>query len=68
MIKNILNNKDKKAIKIIIDEINSIYYKLFNHYNQKYKLEELLKCIIVILKLGLSYRNISLYTDINWNT
>ena len=68
MIKNILNNKDKKAIKIIIDEINSNYYKLFNHYNQKYKLEELLKCIIVILKLGLSYRNISLYTDINWNT
>ena len=41
MIKNILNNKDKKAIKIIIDEINSNYYKLFNHYNQKYKLEEL---------------------------
>ena len=41
MIKNILNNKDKKAIKIIIDEINSNYYKLFNHYNQKYKLQVL---------------------------
>ena len=34
MIKNILNNKDK-------NEINLNYYKLFNHYNQKYKLEEL---------------------------
>ena len=68
MIKNILKNKDIKTIKIIIDEINLNYYKLFNHYNQKYKLEELLKCIIIILKLGISYRNISIYTNINWNT
>ena len=68
MIKNILNNKDKKTIKIIMDEINNNYNKLFNHYNRKYKLDELLKCIIIILKLGISYRNISLYTNINWNT
>ena len=47
MIKNILNNKDKKTIKIIMDEINNNYNKLFNHYNRKYKLDELLKCIII---------------------
>ena len=57
MIKNILNNKDKKTTGSTnpsqrglsgpagcfapVDEINSNYYKLFNHYNQKYKLEEL---------------------------
>ena len=63
-----------------MDEINNNYNKLFNHYNRKYKLDELralrtllglkgpLKCIIIILKLGISYRNISLYTNINWNT
>ena len=38
------------------------YNKIFNHYNKKYKLEELIKCIIIILKLGISYINI------NWNT
>ena len=40
---NIFNNKDKKTIKNIIDEINKNYNKLFNHHNRKYSLEELLK-------------------------
>lgn len=30
-------------IKIIIDEINKNYNKLFNYHNRKYSLEELLK-------------------------
>jgi len=61
-----LTAKDNKAIKYIIDrrfascwvlctrEINNdtYYYKIFNHFNQKYTLEELLKCVIIILKLG----------------
>jgi len=38
----------------------------FNHYNNKYELDELLKCILIILKTGISYRNINTYTSINW--
>jgi hypothetical protein len=36
--KVILNNKEEKTIKIIIDEIKNDpnNYKLFNHRNQKY--------------------------------
>ena len=66
---SILNN-DLKLIKIINkyiknDEKLNI---IFNHHNQKYSLEELLKPIIVILKTGISFRNISNYTSIYWNT
>ena len=42
--------------------------KLFNHRNQKYKLEDLLECVIIVFKLGISYRNIQPYTKIHWNT
>ena len=38
----------------------------FNHYNNKYELDELLKCILIILKTWISYRNINTYTSINW--
>ena len=41
---------------------------IFNHHNQKYSLEELLKHIIFILKTGIAFRNISNYTFIHWNT
>ena len=45
MIKNILKNKDKKTTGSTNPAgpqmARKNYYKLFNHYNQKYKLEEL---------------------------
>ncbi len=68
--KVILNKKEEKTIKILIDEIknNSNYYKLFNHRNQKYKLEELLECVMIVFKLGISYRNIQPYTRILFKT
>lgn len=64
-----LTSKDNKTIKLILDEINNnpTYYKLFNHHNQKHNLKELIRCIIIILKLGISYRNIEPYTNIHWN-
>jgi hypothetical protein len=34
-----------------------------NHYNNKYELDELLKCSLIIHKILISYRNI--YTSIN---
>jgi hypothetical protein len=68
--KSPINSTDSKLIKLIEDHINDkILLKLkFNHHNQKYKINELLKCIIIILKTGISYRNISNITTINWNT
>jgi hypothetical protein len=65
----ILNNDLK-----LIDRINK-YIKddtklnvLFNHHNQKYTVKKLLKYIIIILKTGISFRNLSNYTSIHWNT
>jgi len=66
----IINRNDKKNINNIINEINNNanYCKHFNHHKQKYKTEELLEGIIILLKLKISYRNVKLYTTINWNT
>ena len=48
---------------------NDEYYKnKFNHHNQKYKLEELLDAVIIILRKNIPYRDISKYVKINWNT
>ena len=42
---------------------------IFNHHRQKYKLDELFKIVLFILKTGISYRNITeLNTVIHWNT
>ena len=59
-------------IKNIINYINSdIKLKLvFNHPNRKYNLKLLLKFVIQILTLGLSYRNVVNFSNkhIHWNT
>jgi hypothetical protein len=76
MVKNKKNNDtyilstDNKIILSIKKHINDdiILKNKFNHYNNKYELDELLKCILIILKTGISYRNINGYTSINWNT
>ena len=66
--KSTINSTDSKLIKSIENHINdNVLLKLkFNHHNQKYKINELLNCIIIILKTGIYYRNISNITTINW--
>ncbi len=68
MYKSRINSTYSKLIKSIENHINdNVLLKLkFNHHNQKYKINELLNCIIIILKTGISYRNISNITTINW--
>ena len=64
------NNINLKIIENIKNYINSndnIKNK-FNHPNQKYKIDELLQPLLIILQNGCSYRNIQIYTKINWNT
>jgi uncharacterized protein (DUF1786 family) len=39
--------------------------KIFNHHNQKFKNEEILKYIIIILKTGISFRDVQQFTTIN---
>ena len=39
------------VIKILIDEIKNEHNKLFNHCNQKFKLEELLECVMIVFFL-----------------
>ena len=73
-IKKIKKNKTKKELKIITILMNYISSNknlkcIFNHHRQKYKLDELFKIVLFILKTGISYRNITeLNTDIHWNT
>ena len=61
---------ESEIITKIKDNIKSDYKlnKIFNHFNQKYSIEELLKYIIIILKTGISFREIAKHTSINWNT
>jgi hypothetical protein len=42
--------------------------KKFNHFNNKYPIEELLDNVSKIFTHGLSFRDISLYTNIIWIT
>ena len=73
-IKKIKKNKTKKDLKIITLIINYInnnenLKRIFSHYNQKYKINDLFKIVLFILKTGISYRNITeLNTVIHWNT
>jgi hypothetical protein len=66
---------DNKNIDLkIIDNIKKYIYNndtiknKFTHFNQKYSIDDLLKPILIILKQGISYRDIQIYTPINWNT
>ena len=66
--KSTINSTNSKLIKSIENHINdNVLLKLkFNYHKQKYKINELLNCIIIILKTGISYRNINNITTINW--
>lgn len=65
-----LANNEMKVIKHIENLIinNKIKFKLFFHYNQKYTINELLTNVFIILKKGMSFREIKKYTHIHWNT
>ena len=58
----LLNSNDKKIIKIIIDEINNNLnkYKNFYHIKCKHKINELIICIILMTKIGITYRQIQI--------
>jgi len=47
---------------------NNFLFKKFNHFNNKYPIKELLLNVLKIYINGLSFRNISLYTNISWIT
>ena len=48
---------------------NDINLKIkFKHFNQKHSLDSLLTAIIIIMKKGISYRDITSYCNLNWNT
>jgi hypothetical protein len=64
------NSTNIKLIEDVKEYINNDekLKKIFNHYNQKYTLDELLTPILFILKTGISYRDVSTITTIHWNT
>ena len=73
MDKNKFKNKfsiSSKLIELVMNYINSDekLKKIFNHHNQKFKNEEMLKYIIIILRNGISFRDVQQFTTINWNT
>ena len=61
-IKKLANN-----IETFINNDPFIHSK-FKHHKNKYNINEMLINVIIILKTGISYRNVSDYTHINWNT
>jgi len=64
------NNNDEILIKKVKEFItnNNQLSNIFTHHKIKYSIDELLKNILIILKTGISYRDIQKYTTINWNT
>jgi hypothetical protein len=65
-----INNNDEILIKKVKDFINnnSQLTKIFTHHKVKYPIDDMLKNILIILKTGISYRDIQKHTFINWNT
>jgi hypothetical protein len=65
-----INNNDEILIKKVQDFINnnSQLTKIFTHHKVKYPIDDMLKNILIILKTGISYRDIQKHTFINWNT
>ena len=64
------NNNDEIIIKKVKELITNDKQlsKIFTHHKIKYSIDELLKNILIILKTGISYRDIQQFTSINWNT
>jgi len=64
-----INNEDLliKKVKDFIFNDNKLY-KIFTHHKVKYSIDVMMKNILIILKTGISYRDIQKYTTINWNT
>jgi len=56
-----ISNIDLKLIKYIIEYINSDkkLFNLFNHHKQQYNINELFEALIIKLKTGIPYNNIS---------
>ena len=65
-----LSNNDLTVIEHIKKSImtNEKTSKIFSHHKQKYSIDELLKNVFIVLKNGISFREITNYTDICWNT
>ena len=64
-----INNNDEILITKVKDYINnSQLNKIFTHHKVKYSIDDMLRNILIILKTGISYRDIQKYTRINWNT
>ena len=66
MVKNI-NVKLANMIEEYIISVPFLKSK-FTHHNIKYSIGKLIDNIIIILKTGISYRDIQKYTKIHWNT
>ncbi len=66
MVKNI-NVKLATMIEEYIISVPFLKSK-FTHHNIKYSIGKLIDNIIIILKTGISYRDIQKYTKIHWNT
>ena len=60
-------NKFRREYKRFINN-NSQLTKIFTHHKVKYPIDDMLKNILIILKTGISYRDIQKHTFINWNT
>ena len=64
-----INNNDEILITKVKDYINNrLLNKIFTHHKVKYSIDDMLRNILIILKTGISYRDIQKYTRINWNT
>ena len=61
-----INNNDEILIKKVKDFINnnSQLTKIFTHHKVKYPIDDMLKNILIILKTGISYRDIQKHTFI----
>jgi hypothetical protein len=63
-------NNDELIIKKVKDFIlnDNKLNKIFTHHKVKYSIDVMMNNILIILKTGISYRDIQKYTTINWNT
>ena len=57
-------------IDIIIEYINTHdkYYKIFNHFNQKYQIKDLFRAVFYKLSEGISFRKLDdIKLNVKWN-
>jgi len=63
-------NNDELLIKKVKDFIlnDNKLNKIITYHKVKYPIDVMMKNILIILKTGISYRDIQKNTTINWNT